>query len=832
MAGISHVLNIAKEALLTHQVSVQVASHNVANVDTPGYTRQTLGLTTPLPSPSLVGNIGGGVKGESISRKYDRFMTQRIMDQYSLLSSLESQEQSMRVVETIFNEATGLGLNDLMSQFWESWQNVANNPEIVSARQTVVQQGLLIIDQLQHMNSEIAEAKYNITLSLDQAMDEVNTITSQIADLNLKISSSETQANQANDLRDRRDLLVQELSKHLDITYFEDISGGYTVMLPDGHSIVDDTDNWDLAWLDNKLYWLSEKSDGTQTQVEVAEASEIGGRIGGWLETRAQLIEGDPNNYLGKLDAFTNSLIREINQQHSQGVGMVSFADGLVGTEIAANTALLTGTIDAATATDTIGENILKINNRQVGEIAGAAAMQGLAMGKAYNAVTAINNAITGVRANLTTLVAGNAVAVMPDASTISFDVNGINVSYTVDYGGSGDNVAATFAANLVAAIDSAISANNADPTIPIDMSLDAVVGDGTNGGAIDSVVLRNTNQGDESQIVISNIVSVPPGLETSMGLTAGTYTPDATHNTGEIALFSDKEFMVEAGPDDTYLTELGMGGGVHPDDVPNDGKFQYGFDNGGIQYALEGYKFADQLATDGGSFDIWFYNSDGTLPLPQPVTVSIERAYTLQDVVNAINVSVTNASGGAAWLAASIQENKIVMTPDTSHTFALANDASNFLQVAGINTLFTGYNAGTLGINETVQNNLEYMAAGTVTTRGEIFRGDNTNALNIINIQYDENVVFTGGSTNTLDDFYSSLVGEIGIRSKSVIQNREFHALVLDQLQELRDATSGVSVDEEMANLIKFQHAYAAAAKLVTTADEMFMSLLDSLRR
>ncbi|MDH3393087.1 MAG: flagellar basal body protein, partial [Desulfobulbaceae bacterium] len=144
MSGISSVLNIAKEALLTHQVSVQVASHNIANVDTPGYTRQTLTLSPNLATLSNVGQIGNGVHGETIARRYDQFMTQRIMDQTSTQSNLEAQQSTMRMVETIFNEAPGMALNDMMSQFWNSIQELADNPEITAVRQQVVQQAEMI----------------------------------------------------------------------------------------------------------------------------------------------------------------------------------------------------------------------------------------------------------------------------------------------------------------------------------------------------------------------------------------------------------------------------------------------------------------------------------------------------------------------------------------------------------------------------------------------------------------------------------------------------------------------------------------------------------------
>ncbi|MBU0729639.1 MAG: flagellar hook-associated protein FlgK [Proteobacteria bacterium] len=835
MAGISGMLNVAKEALLTHQLSVQVAAHNIANVDTPGYSRQVLGVTTNISTPSAVGNIGNGVQAVSIARKYDRFMTQRIMEQNSTLGDLEAQQQSLRVVEAIFNEAPGLALNDLMTQFWDSWQNLANNPEILSARQEVVQQGQLLGQHLQHMSAEIAKTKYDISMSLDNAVEDVNALTAQIADLNARISSTETTTYKANDLRDERDEILRELSSLIDVAYFENNSGDYTVLLRDGHSLVEQTQSWTLNWANEKMYWNNVKPDGTITRAPVSDKVSMGGKIGGYVAIHNELVEDNPENYLGKLDALANALVREVNQQHSQGAGLYAFSSEQIGTETAKNATHLNTTVNAANATDSIEAGIFKINDRSIGEIDGAAAVYGLAMTKASNAVQQINLAAAGVTAKMTTQLAGTVV----DSTTLtagggdvfSFDINGVAVTYTTAAADVGDD--ALFAQNVIDSINTAITTYNATATNPMDISIEAVLGDDANGGVANSIVLRNTNAGDESRIIVGAITSTPVGLEDNLGLTAGTYDADATHNRGTISLFSDEQFTVVTNTDDTFLDHLGMGGGLTPEDRPNDGKFTYRFtDPGGVVMSLQGFQYNNELVTDGGSFDIWLYSSDGTLALPQPVNVSLERAYDLQDVADAINVSITNASGGGAWITASVKNNQLSLNPDSTHTFAFANDNSNFLQVAGINTFFSGYDASTLGVNSVVADNLNNMAAATVTVNGELFRGDNTNILAITNIQHDETVHFTGSTPNTLDDFYNSLVGKIGIRGRTVIRDTDFNGQVLNQMNEMRDSVSGVSLDEEMANLIRFQHAYSAAAKLISTADEMMITLLDTLKR
>ncbi len=833
MAGIAHVLSIAKQALLAHQLAVDVASHNIANVDTPGYTRQALMIGANQSTPTGVGILGGGVRAESINRNYDRFIVQRLAAQQSQLSNIEAQKQSLKVVETIFNEAGDYGLNTVMNKFWQSWNDLANAPDILASRQSVAQSGELVNDQLHYMDSAVANAKYDISSNLDAAISDINSLSEQVARINKEINSTETDEHQANDLRDQRDQLVQNISKYLDVSYFESGNGQYSVLLSDGHPLVDGVEQWNLDWLNNSLQWLSVNSDGRALALDVGSGAGLGGKIGGWLEIRGKLDGNNPQNFLGRLNAMANSLIREVNQQFSQGVGMEPISDTLISQEVAPNTVHLASTVSTTYATQDIDAGAIRINDRPVGHIDGSAVVNGLAMGKAASAVDAINNAYAGVKARLTTQVAGPAVTPMvagDNGNVVSFTVNGVAVNYTVTV--PGDDNAATMAGNLVTAINNAITAYNTDPATAPDMTIQAVVGDGTNGGAFNSVILKNTNQGDESPIVVSGI-DTTDATEVKIGLVDGAYNADSGHNTGEISIFSEKPFDVVAGTDDLWLDHLGMGGGLTADDAAGDGKFSYAYtDPGGISNALVGYYYADDLDTYNKDFNIWIYNSDKTLAVAAPVKVSIDRAWTLQDVADAINVAVTNTSGGPAWLSASVENNRLKLAPDANHSFAFGGDSTNFLQVAGINTFFTGHDASDIGISSDISNDLSKIAAGTVTADGEIFHGDNSNAILVSQIETNENVGFTGSSATTINDFYNSLVSEIGTDTRTANRDYEYNTLVQNQLQGLRDETSGVSLDEEMANLIMFQQAYTAAAKLISTSDEMLKSLLDSVRR
>ncbi|MBI5558226.1 MAG: flagellar hook-associated protein FlgK [Deltaproteobacteria bacterium] len=827
MSGISTILNIAKEALSAQQTAISVASHNIANADTEGYSQQSLNLTTASSSPVGVGNLGNGVKAVSIMRQYDRFLTRQIVEQNSTLGYLEAQSETYPVVEAIFDETDDLGVSGILNSFWDSWQELSDNPELESARQQVLEKGQLLVDKLHHIVSSIGQLRSDLNVSMDSAINEANTITRQIADLNLQISSTETPTAQQNDLRDQRDTLVNELSGYLDISYFESSNSAYTVMLSDGHSLVTNDKQWDLGWSEDSLSWISEDASGRRSETALKGGASLGGKIGGWSEVLGQIAEGDPDNYLGQMNAFANTLIREVNQQYSQGVGLTPFDEELQSVEVA-DTALLTATINAETAASTVATGTLEINGTDIGRIPGGAASFGLATTKSANTATAINAAECGVTAKLTTQVSGDAVSSgLGAGETVNFSVCGIDISYTA----AAVETAEQTAANVVSAINGALASYNSDPANTPQMTLEAVVGDGANGGAANSIILCNTNEGDESAIVISGI-DPADAAENKLGLNNGSFQADAVHNTGTVALFSTEDIEIEAGTNDSLLNQLGLGGGnVSADDIAGDGRLTFRTSDNAAKGSLQGLGYADQLQTDNGSFDIWLYDADGNPALTTSVTVDLTRAYTLQDVADAINTALSNETGASpAWLVASVRDNQLVLTPNKTHQFAFAEDTTNFLATAELNTFFSGSSAADIAIQQTVLDNTDYLAAGTVSENGKIYTGDNSNSLQIINIRDKERLAFQGGKEATLDDFYAALISDIGTDSQVADNNLEFNTLLANQLMNMRDSASGVSLDEEMANLIKYQQAYTAAAKLITIADEMMQTLLDTI--
>ncbi len=303
MAGISSALNIAKNALLAFQTEVHVTSHNVANVDTEGYSRQKVVLTPYPPSPSPVGPIGSGVKVDQIKRYFDAFLEANLNLKRSDLGLFSAEETGMRLVEGIFNEAGDQGLSKLLNDFFSAWQTLSNRPEGVPERRLLVEKGKLLAENLRDKFQSLRDLENNIGLKLKEVVERINDLAAHIAELNNQITAAETGGHQANDLRDQRDHLIAQLAKLAPIRYFETKDGAYNVILGRGFNLVDVDRSWQLEISGTEVYWVGHQGEKARlTGEEVA-----GGELGGWLRIVEQISDQWNHEYV----ASTRSVLRE-----------------------------------------------------------------------------------------------------------------------------------------------------------------------------------------------------------------------------------------------------------------------------------------------------------------------------------------------------------------------------------------------------------------------------------------------------------------------------------------------------------------------------------------
>jgi flagellar hook-associated protein 1 FlgK len=317
VSGVNAILSIAKTALLTQQMAIEVTSHNVANVNTPGYSRQQLVMEPNNSVPVRVGQIGTGVQAQAIIQYHDKFMTAKVNQKTSTMTGFEAKKSSMKVVEALFNETTEEGLSKLLGQFWAAWHDLGNNPAGKAERVTLSERAGLLADHFQGLYSDLMRLSTDMDINLDAGIEDINSLTGQIADLNVQIVSVGEGVGAANDLRDKRDDLVRRLAELMDINYFEISSGAYTIMSGSGNILVESKQSWDLELNNGQVCWVS--SSGAK--VEMTSSDVQGGKLGGWLAVKQEIIP----DVLDKVNNLAESFIREVNSQHSQGIGLAPF---------------------------------------------------------------------------------------------------------------------------------------------------------------------------------------------------------------------------------------------------------------------------------------------------------------------------------------------------------------------------------------------------------------------------------------------------------------------------------------------------------------------------
>ena len=251
---------------------------------------------------------------------------------------------------------------------------------------------------------------------------------------------------------------------------------------------------------------------------------------------------------------------------------------------------------------------------------------------------------------------------------------------------------------------------------------------------------------------------------------------------------------------------------------------------------------FSDKLQAGNVNFHFYDkttgeYNSSGMLDF-DPATPGIQNfdpdKHSLEDVRDAIN-NMVDADGNPIApppLNASIQDGKLIIetNPAADVTFGMGADSTGLMAALGINTFFSGDSADNLAVNSQVHSNANLIASGQVNGQHQANAGDNATATAIGKLADKKITISTLWKTvdnQSISEYYANLVTTVGSDRRLSKTNSEYHSALTNDLAERTASVSGVNMDEEMSNLIKFQHSYTAAAKLITTADQMLQTLL-----
>jgi flagellar hook-associated protein 1 FlgK len=371
MSNVYGILNTARTALFTQQKAIDVTGHNIANVNTDGYSRQRVNMATNVPYSSQPGQTGTGVRAVEIQRIYDRFLGAQINNENQNLGNWEAQKGVLERVEIIFDESSGYGLNQAMSEFWNAWQDLANNPADYTGRVALLAKSETMTTTFNNMYSNLEQIQADIDTSIMGTVKEINSIAERIAGLNQKIALTEVGGQNANDYRDSLDLLLNELSSMIDINSFENSDGKVTVLVADGRPLVENISSWNLSTkADDSGFQNIAWTDSDGNLVDITD-SISGGKLKGGLEARDFIIP----DYLSELDDLAKGISDGVNTLHKAGLGLIdnvgrNFFTGTTATDIAVNQAIVENVNNIAAAGSSDGlpggnSNAIEIANLQ-----------------------------------------------------------------------------------------------------------------------------------------------------------------------------------------------------------------------------------------------------------------------------------------------------------------------------------------------------------------------------------------------------------------------------------------------------------------------------------
>ena len=225
MSGLFSTFNVAKRGLNVSQRTIDVTSHNIANSNTVGYSRQRAKIETTRPyggntigSSVQPGQIGTGAQVQAIERIRDEFLDYQIRGETSTLGKYDVRNKFLYEVENIFNEPSDTGISTLIGKFFDSFQELSKQPHNSNARTVAVQQTLALTDALNHTYIKLEELQQNARDLLKANVNDINNKLNQIDQLNKEIVNVRTSGHSPNDLLDKRDALVDELSYKFNLT--------------------------------------------------------------------------------------------------------------------------------------------------------------------------------------------------------------------------------------------------------------------------------------------------------------------------------------------------------------------------------------------------------------------------------------------------------------------------------------------------------------------------------------------------------------------------------------------------------------------------------------
>ncbi|MCM3567021.1 flagellar hook-associated protein FlgK [Neobacillus mesonae] len=355
MTSTFHGIEVGKRALFAQQTALSTTGQNIANANTAGYTRQRANMqaTNPISNPGMSSfQLGTGVDVNKIERLREDYLDVQYRGENKNIGYWEAKSDTLSKVEELMNEPSDNGLAHVMDEFWAGWDDLSKNPDSASARAVVRQKGIAVAETFNYMADSLNQVQDDLKLVIQTKQNEVNSIGSQISSLNAQISRLVANNYEPNDLYDQRDLLVDQLSKIVNVNVSPSGNGMIDVSAA-GESLVSgikaESLNVSFGKNGDSEFVSGVTINGKQIQLQ---SGELLGRIESFGTTDGGTIP----DIKEKLDLLAKNFAEQVNQVHKEGF-YIKNNNGTIEMDSAANISFFSGTNakDLAVSSDILG---------------------------------------------------------------------------------------------------------------------------------------------------------------------------------------------------------------------------------------------------------------------------------------------------------------------------------------------------------------------------------------------------------------------------------------------------------------------------------------------
>lgn len=311
MPSVGNLMEIARRALSSQQIALTTTGHNIANANTENYSRQRVEMQPTTPTPQYDFLVGTGVDVKAVNRVRDQFIDAQLNQQQQTLGWFETMESKYTQLQEAFGEPSDVGLGTAINNLFDSWNNLANHPDDLSARDIVLHRAQSLALRFNSISERLTNVQEGVKKEFSNSVDEFNNLAKQIADINFKLVSR-TGGSNSGDLLDHRDTLLKRMSELADIKISESDNG--QVMLSLNGKVFLQRNNF----IEIKIPEKSSSLSDLQWSDSNAPVNLQNGIMAALANFHDQVI---PASIEG-IDALAVSVAENINSIHQTGYGL------------------------------------------------------------------------------------------------------------------------------------------------------------------------------------------------------------------------------------------------------------------------------------------------------------------------------------------------------------------------------------------------------------------------------------------------------------------------------------------------------------------------------